>query len=73
MLQDGCGELVPVGDARALGAALARLARDPEERARIGARARRRVLERWGTDTVMREYRALYAELVRGARPRRAP
>jgi glycosyltransferase involved in cell wall biosynthesis len=66
MLEGGCGELVPVRDVDALGAALARLARDPAQRALVGERARRRIAERYAVDTVMRQYRALYEELLEG-------
>ncbi len=40
----GTGYLVPPNDAAALGKALLRLAREPEERARLGSAARRRIL-----------------------------
>jgi len=65
LLQHGCGELVAVGDAEGLRGTLERLARDPARRACLGERARQRIAERYGTDTVMRQYRALYAELDR--------
>jgi glycosyltransferase involved in cell wall biosynthesis len=46
VLRDGHDAvLVPTGDAAALAAALARLAHDPELRARLGAQARRRYEE----------------------------
>lgn len=72
MFEGGCGELVPVGDVPALRASLGGLAADPERRAALGAAARRRIAERYGTDTVMRQYRALYAELL-GGQPARGP
>jgi glycosyltransferase involved in cell wall biosynthesis len=73
MLRDGCGELVPVGDAQALRAVLERLARTPAERARIGDRGRRRIAERYGIDTVMRQYRALYERLLDGSEAPASP
>ena len=68
MLEGECGLLVPAGDAEALREALGRLLRDPGLRARLGARARERVAERYSLDAVMRRYRALYLELS-GAGP----
>lgn len=46
-LQGGCGVLVPPKDVRALADAVERLLNDPAERARIAARARERVEERY--------------------------
>lgn len=51
---DGCGVLVPPGDADALGAAIARLLDDPEEAARLGARARDRCVERYSFEAARR-------------------
>lgn len=57
------GLLVPSGDAQALGAAIARLVRDPDLRARLGARARERAREyRW--ERCARAHESLYARLV---------
>lgn len=48
IVRDGTdGLLVPVDDPAALGAAIAALVGDPERRARMGAAARKRVLERF--------------------------
>lgn len=44
---DGVGICLPPGDAEALGAALVRLAQDPELRARLGRAARNRLIERY--------------------------
>jgi glycosyltransferase involved in cell wall biosynthesis len=44
------GVVVPVGDVEAWTGALARLAADPEERARLGAAARARVAHEFGVE-----------------------
>jgi glycosyltransferase involved in cell wall biosynthesis len=64
MLEDGCGESVPVGDALALRESLRRLAADPERCALLGRRARARVAERYSAAAVMARYRALYETLL---------
>ena len=48
--------LVPVGDARALAAAVADLLDDPGRRARIGASGQRLVRERFSLDTVLGQH-----------------
>jgi glycosyltransferase involved in cell wall biosynthesis len=61
-LRDGLeGFLVPPGDPHALAQQIARLAADPELRARLGAAARRRLLENYTTDAVRRSIRDIYA------------
>lgn len=50
----GCGVLTPERDPRALGAALARLARDEDERRRLAAAGRARVLEAFEIGACMR-------------------
>jgi len=69
-LRDGIeGFLVPSGDPHALAQQIARLAADPELRARMGAAARRRLLENYTTDAVRRSIRDIYAmaTMERGA------
>ncbi len=57
----GCGSLVPPGDPQALAAALFRaLALDPQQRARLGAQARERVLEQYSLQRCVRLWRRLY-------------
>jgi sugar transferase (PEP-CTERM/EpsH1 system associated) len=66
LVSDRTGVLVPVGDADALGQALARLARDAKARAALSAAglsfARGRSVERMG-----HRYEELYEEVARGA------
>ena len=56
------GLLVPVRDAAALAQAIGRLLRDPAERARMGARGREWVEERFSDRQVIRETLAVYGE-----------
>lgn len=57
-------EVVPVGDAAALQAALARLVADPVRRADLAERGRAAVHARYGVDGIMARYRQLYVELT---------
>ena len=57
------GFVVPPNDPRALADAIARLARDPELRARLGAAARRRVVSSYTIDAVREKYRQVYMGL----------
>ena len=57
------GLFVPVGDARALSAALAGLLADPAKRRRLGARGRAHYSARFGMDVYMRRLQGLYAGL----------
>lgn len=50
---DGCGTVTPPGDAQALANAIARLADDPDRRARLGSAARERAAERWSKDAII--------------------
>lgn len=58
------GLLVPVGDDDALGRALARMVRDPELRATLGAAARRHAADTFGVERLVRDTAALYRELA---------
>lgn len=51
----GCGVLVPPGDATALGAAIERLASDPEKARELGARARARCVEHYSFASARRD------------------
>jgi glycosyltransferase involved in cell wall biosynthesis len=69
---DENGILVPPGDTAALGAAMARLAGDVELRARLGAAARRRVLEEYTVELMTARTLRVYEiarERQRGAGP----
>ncbi len=66
-----CGRVVPVGDLGALTSAVAALATDGAERARLGSNGRRMVAERYGAAAVGRAYDALYRELAEDARRER--
>ena len=61
---DGAGLLVPPRDARALATAIATLAREPEQRARLGAAARQRATAHFSIEATARAYEALYVELA---------
>ncbi len=58
------GLIVPPGDAAALAAALERLARDPDLRARLGRAARQTVLAGYTEDALGRAVTAAYADLA---------
>jgi glycosyltransferase involved in cell wall biosynthesis len=47
IVADGGGQIIPIGDAEALGAAIDQLARDSELRQRLGREARNTVLARY--------------------------
>jgi glycosyltransferase involved in cell wall biosynthesis len=65
------GLLVPPGDAGALAGALNLLAADAQERARLGANARRRVLERFDLQTSVRAHLGLCEEAAASGRAAR--
>lgn len=59
------GLLAPFGDANALAAHVTGLLADPERRSAMGARARARVLERYGFERLVADIAALYGDLLR--------
>lgn len=61
---DDSGLLVPVRDPSALAAALERLARDPDLRARLGARGRARAVREFSSDVIHGKVLAAYQELL---------
>jgi glycosyltransferase involved in cell wall biosynthesis len=48
-----------------LAAVLRRLAEDPEKALKMGEEGRRRVLERWTAENMVKQYLRLYEELMR--------
>jgi glycosyltransferase involved in cell wall biosynthesis len=58
-----CGLLAPTGDAAALGAALGRLAADPDERRAFGAAGRARCEQRYGWPRIVDRLESVYAAL----------
>jgi glycosyltransferase involved in cell wall biosynthesis len=58
------GVVVRGGDVDGFARALARLASDPAERARLGSLARRRVAEEFGAEEMIRRTRELYDEVL---------
>ena len=60
LLGDGCGELVPAGDADALAAAIARVLRTPKLRERIVEAGRARVEHEFAVAAVVRRLRELF-------------
>lgn len=64
-LLDDTGLVVPPSNPTALAAALCSLiAAGPEERKRLGARARQRIIERFSMDVIRRQYENLYNGLT---------
>jgi len=70
-IPDRTGLLVPVDDARALAAALSRLAGDADLRARFGAEARRLAVERFSAAAIGAQTVALYRSLLPAGRDQR--
>jgi glycosyltransferase involved in cell wall biosynthesis len=67
------GRVVPVREPRALADAWRSvLMLEPVERARLGARARQRIIETFSLDRIVAQYVALYEDLAASARQRRA-
>jgi glycosyltransferase involved in cell wall biosynthesis len=62
--EGGTAALVPPGEPAALHAVLARLLDDPQERARLGARAAQAAASRFSWDAIAREHLTLYADLA---------
>jgi glycosyltransferase involved in cell wall biosynthesis len=68
VVEDGQdGFLVPVGDVAAMAAALERLARDAELRARMGEHGSARVVPRYRVERLVEDVDALYRELLEDA------
>jgi glycosyltransferase involved in cell wall biosynthesis len=58
------GLLVPVGDAQALGAALASLLADPERRRCLGEAGRARILREFSVDAMVDGNLAVYRKVL---------
>jgi len=58
------GLIVPVGDARALAAAISRLTGDHALRDRLGAQAKARVFSEFSVPTMVERTLAVYAEAI---------
>ncbi|MEU4778229.1 glycosyltransferase family 4 protein [Micromonospora sp. NPDC023633] len=64
VLRDGAGVLVPAGDSRALADALVPLLNEPAARGDLGARARRRVRDRYSLDAMLGTLDAVYRRIL---------
>jgi len=64
VLDGATGYLVPPGDAAALAGALVRLADDPGEARRLGEAGRRRIIEEFTVDRLVRETERIYWEAL---------
>ncbi len=62
------GLTAPVGDEAALGQALGRLFADEDLRLRMGAEARRRIVENYSTDRVIERYEGLFQKVLQQPR-----
>ena len=58
------GFLLPVGEVRAMADAAIELLADPDRLAQFGARAQSRARERFGSETIVPQYEALYQSLL---------
>jgi colanic acid biosynthesis glycosyl transferase WcaI len=64
--REGCGRVVPNGDARALAQALLALAADPEACAEMGSRARRALEQRYQRAVAVRRFGELLESVCAG-------
>jgi len=67
VLPADCGVVVPCGDHEAFADGLRRLVHDPALRARMGARARAHVLERYSVERMIRQMEGVYADVARSS------
>ncbi len=68
VLNADCGILIPPGDGQALRVAMQRLIDEPELAARLGAAARRRVVERFSQARCADSHLRLWSEILRDSR-----
>lgn len=62
---DGCGRLVPAGDAEALASAIANLLEDGDRARELGARARARCVERYSLERIGEQLGELVGAVAR--------
>ena len=62
---DGCGRLVPAGDAEALASAIANLLEDRDRAGELGARARARCVERYSLERIGKQLGELVGAVAR--------
>lgn len=72
LIGDDCGILVPLGDVAGIAAAMDRLIDHPDEADQMGARGRRRVVERFDLDRVVALHEALYRGMLEERKARSA-
>ncbi len=65
LIDDDCGVLVPAGDVDGLATPLAAVVNDADLRARLGAQAAQRVIERFDIEVVVRRLDDMYSEVAR--------
>jgi glycosyltransferase involved in cell wall biosynthesis len=65
LIEEGVhGLTMPFGNEKAAGQAFMRCFADPEMRRRLGAAARRRVVENYSTERVVKRYEDLFADII---------
>ncbi|RLG19866.1 hypothetical protein DRN74_06300 [Candidatus Micrarchaeota archaeon] len=65
---EGCGQLVALGDTKALGHTIADLLTDDTKRKKMGELCRKRAEQEYNLQLFIERYLALYRELVGGTR-----
>ncbi|MFQ5767591.1 MAG: glycosyltransferase [Acidobacteriota bacterium] len=68
VIPDETGQLVPPGDAAAVGRWIGRLLGQPEQRAALGRAGRERVRQRYGVDRMVAAHAGLYRDLAQNRR-----
>jgi glycosyltransferase involved in cell wall biosynthesis len=73
LVEDGCGLLVPPGDAQALSKAMSYVLESPKARKSMSGASARRALERFDLRVVTEAYEDLYKELIGRVGPHLRP